>query len=351
MAVNNVITFVSVIIIINCYNCSFGLQVKSQDDPVKNHTKGYCVWYDQCTTGPHAKNCLYNGPAKNLDDPEGVELLNNMCPELRGQPTCCSTKQLQSLKMNLQTIQQVTSRCPACWNNMRRLYCQLTCNKDQSVYMDPSLVLGTSIQEINYYVSPTFKQGLFNSCKDVKFHGFESKLFKVLDLFCGTSAEKCTPKRLLTYMGSTANGFAPFTIHYPRKLAPNLAFMNIAIFKCNESFIDPQSKKVTKPCSCQDCYVPSSCPVIPMPPLHPTLNPFFYRTEQLIIRPRHPVPTGYHRYGDGKWIPFGPIFHLDLLNQVNLNSLHRVITHTHKMYSFSAKKTHFTSSHEDILWK
>ena len=28
-------------------------------------------------------------------------------------------------------------------------------------------------------------------------------------------------------------------------------------------------------------------------------NPFF-RTEQLIIRPKHPVPTGYHHFGDGK---------------------------------------------------
>ena len=44
----------------------------------------------------------------------------------------------------------------------------------------------------------------------------------------------------------------------------------------------------------------------------------FYRTEQLIISSRNPVPTGYHRYGDQKWVPFGPIFHLDLLNQVTV---------------------------------
>ena len=242
--------------------------------------------------------------------------------------------------MNLQMLQQLTSRCPACWNNIRRLYCQLTCNKDQSVYTDPSLVLGNFIMEINYYVSPTFKQGLFDSCKDVTFPG---NYEKVLTLLCGTSVEKCTPEKLLTYMGSTSNGYAAFTIHYPRKLAPNLAWMNIAIFKCNEPFIDPQSKKVTKPCSCQDCYVPSSCPT-PTPPLPPTFNPFFYRTEQLIIRPRHPVPTGYHRYGDGKWIPFGPIFHLDLLNQVIFNFLALIIiplTTTFKVCTVSYKTEFF----------
>ena len=41
-----------------------------------------------------------------------------------------------------------------------------------------------------------------------------------------------------------------------------------------------------------------------------------FRTEQLIIRSTHPSYTGYQRYPDGKWIPFGPIFHLELLNQV-----------------------------------
>jgi len=42
----------------------------------------------------------------------------------------------------------------------------------------------------------------------------------------------------------------------------------------------------------------------------------FYRIEQLIIRSTNPEPAGYNRCGDEKWIPFGPIFHLDLLNQV-----------------------------------
>ena len=41
-----------------------------------------------------------------------------------------------------------------------------------------------------------------------------------------------------------------------------------------------------------------------------------FRTEQLIIGSTHPSYTDYQRYPDGKWIPFGPIFHLELLNQV-----------------------------------
>ena len=53
----------------------------------------------QMTINP--KNCFYNGPAKELKDPEGVKLLNSICPELRGQRTCCDTKQIKSLVIKL----------------------------------------------------------------------------------------------------------------------------------------------------------------------------------------------------------------------------------------------------------
>ena len=437
-------------------------------DTAPIHKKGYCVWYGQCTTGPKAKNCLYNGPAKPLTDPKGLKVLNSLCPEFRGQHTCCSTKQLDALSSNLDTMAQLTTRCPACWNNMRRLYCQLTCNRDQSMYMDPRTVDNytgpVKITQMNYYVSPTFKQGLFDSCKDVNFPGNNEK---VLNLLCGpTSAGKCTAELLLRYMGNTANGFAPFDIFYP-SLPRNstMSPMNITVFKCNKQFIDPQTNRTASPCSCQDCV--ASCPVRPTLPPQPTprkilgldllsfsllvayigllviffpvslicamrkkqksyalvpdnaqanlkysggsyppvtsssvpvmvdsspglcerlgskmesvlrhkftkwgvycsTHPFlvmggsllvvaalacglvrftvttdpvelwsapnsiarkqkdifdskfgpFYRTEQLIIRSTYPTPAGYKRYGDQKFIPFGPIFHLDLLNQV-----------------------------------
>ena len=41
-----------------------------------------------------------------------------------------------------------------------------------------------------------------------------------------------------------------------------------------------------------------------------------FRKEQLVITSTHPSYTGYHRNPDEKWIPFGLIFHLELLNQV-----------------------------------
>ena len=159
------------------------------------------MWYGQCT---QARNCLYNGPAKKLTDFTGLFLLNRLCPELNGQHICCSTKQLIALSAIEVFIRPFTVHCPACWHNLRRLYCQLQCNRDQSAYMDPINVDNSTghatILDINYYVSPIFKQGLFDSCKNVR-EGL------MLSLLCGTLAEECTAEKLMSYMGNTINGY------------------------------------------------------------------------------------------------------------------------------------------------
>ena len=412
----------------------------------KYHKKGYCVWYGQCTNGTRAKNCFYNGKAKQLNDTEGKKVLEHTCAEMRDQHTCCDTKQLKALATNLQIMKQLTSRCPACWNNMRRFYCEMTCSQDQSLFMDPKTLTNknTTITDIYYYVSETFKQGLYDSCKDVPFPGNNGKVMKFI---CGRPERLCSPQILLNFMGSYENGYAPFNIEFPRNLTPDLHWMNKTVFKCNESFFDVQRNRSATPCSCQDCT--ATCPALPpLPPKpsphkiagldllsfcllvtfltflviyiptsifcsllksrkfasepavnntpfqevynpgicerlgsklesalrhwftcwgiwcssHPLLvvgacfvvvgglscglffftvttdpvqlwsspnsearrqkdvydskfNPFF-RTEQLIIRSTHPDSTGYHSYPYGTWVPFGPIFHLDLLNQV-----------------------------------
>ena len=214
------------------------------------------MWYGQCT---HAKNCLYNGPAKKLTDTMGLYLLNRLCPELNGQHTCCSTKQLIALSAIEVFIGPFTAHCPACWHNLRRLYCQLTCNRDQSVYMDPINVDNSTghatILDINYYVSPIFKQGLYDSCKDVRMVPGTDE--KALMVFCGTIAEECTAEKLLSYMGNTINGHTPFNIYYPESLVDNLSWMDITVFKCNKPFTDPQTKTPAPICSCQDCPEPA----------------------------------------------------------------------------------------------
>ena len=209
-------------------------------------------------------NCLYNLPAKTLNDTKGIKLLKNLCPEIKGK-TCCSTKQLISLTNSIQPLYQFTARCPACWNNLRKLYCQQTCSPDQSVFMNP-LSVGKyyhEIEEVEVYVSHQFKEGLFNSCKDVIFPGANEK---VLNLICGTTADQCTPQKLLVNLGNPDNGAAPFKIDYPTKLREHgVQWDNIAFDRCNETFFDLVTNRTSSPCSCQDCH--ASCPIPPPVPI------------------------------------------------------------------------------------
>ncbi|KAK6177467.1 hypothetical protein SNE40_015561 [Patella caerulea] len=47
--------------------------------------KGQCIWYDTCGKDPSTGkplNCVYNGPAKQLNDTTGLKLLQKYCPAL-----------------------------------------------------------------------------------------------------------------------------------------------------------------------------------------------------------------------------------------------------------------------------
>ena len=249
---------------------SFVLQAQ---DEAFIHEKGYCVWYGQCLKNEEGQslNCLYNGPAKILNDTNGISLLHKLCPKFSPHRlTCCDKNQLQALNDNLDTLRQFTGRCPACFQNLLDLFCESTCSPDQSLFMDPNGTVGfpplESILRIKYYVSAEYKYGLFDSCKNVVFPGDNEK---ALNLLCGESAETCTPEKLLTHMGSTSNGYSPFDIIFPQNisLSQNLTWMNHTIFPCNESFVNPWTNKSETACSCQDCA--ESCPYLPPVPPAP----------------------------------------------------------------------------------
>lgn len=118
------------------------------------------------------------------------------------------------------------------------------------------------IKAVDYFITPTFVNGMFNSCKDVQ---IPSANMKALSMVCGTTAAKCTPKIWVDYMGDIQNGQTPFPI--------NFTIVNDPVKEYNETFfpmnatIIPCSKAVgnrTSACSCQDCE--SSCSPIPPPP-------------------------------------------------------------------------------------
>ena len=236
------------------------------------HIPGYCSMYSQCGGTP-PRNCVYNGPAKISTDPEVIRILKDTCPNLVKQNStseyseaCCDILQLRTLSTQLQAARNLLARCPACLRNFINLWCDFTCSTNQSMFTSINDYGIGILSSADYYITHEFAEGLYNSCRSVNFPGSNGK---VLDLMCGTSADKCTPKKWLDFLVSPPQ--APFPInmfitHIPINPKPGgIVPSNTKIISCNETFFDKSTGKNTSACSCQDCR--ASCPAPPSPPV------------------------------------------------------------------------------------
>ena len=230
------------------------------------------MWYGECAISKFTRkplNCFYNGKAKNITNEKSRDILYKICPELveRDRRVCCDYKQIVTLEKGLQSAEQMMARCPACWKNFRQLYCQMTCGPDNSLYINPTSFFNkTAIYSIEYYVDRSFRDGLYNSCKDVI---FPSSNQKIMNFLCGRPADKCSPMLFLQFMGDPRkNGRqSPFLITYPANSSghPHIKAMNVPIRLCNETVYEPYTNSTHDKCSCQDCLI--SCE--PLPPSIP----------------------------------------------------------------------------------
>ncbi|XP_038051413.1 NPC intracellular cholesterol transporter 1-like [Patiria miniata] len=267
------------------------------------HKEGYCIMYRQCgirDIPEHKLNCYYNQPAPELDDPEGLEILKQLCPHLVKENktlACCDVDQLRTFRNQTLQARQLMSRCPSCQRNFLNLYCAMTCDSSNSLYVDvtsikppslqaeaddsgavegapmsdtnspnlrdsgPQYKTNDSILSIDYFVQDDFVYGMYDSCKNVNFPSSNSKIFSLL---CGQSASTCTPQKLLDYMGNINNGQTPFTIDFEivanaTTVPTDMEAYNTSIYPCNEAL-----DEFSQPCSCQDC-TPACPPVPPIP--------------------------------------------------------------------------------------
>ena len=226
------------------------------------------MWYGQCEKNRATNlplNCFYNGKAKLIENRESRDILAKLCPEFshKDSKVCCDIKQILSLQSGIQSAQQMMTRCPACWKNFRELYCQMTCSPNNSLFIDPILTLSKkSVQSIEYNVDQTFRDGLYNSCKNVI---FPSSNQKIMNFLCGTKAENCNPLKFLRFMGDpTLNGdSSPFLIEYPPSPKANSSIvpMYVDVKLCDKTVYIPYTNSTAAACSCQDCI--ESCPPVP----------------------------------------------------------------------------------------
>ncbi|KAG7286033.1 hypothetical protein NEMBOFW57_008332 [Staphylotrichum longicolle] len=197
--------------------------------------------------------CLDNGPAEEPDDKLRQQLTELCGPKWAQGPVCCNAEQVDALKSNLQTANQIISTCPACKDNFFNIFCTFTCSPDQSLFINVTKTLEkngkTLVTELDQLISEEYGTGFYNSCKDVKFGPTNSR---AMDLIGGGAKNY---SQLLKFLGQERFGGSPFQINFPTSYPePKMEPLPMKPKKCNDE--DPNFR-----CACIDC--PAVCPELP----------------------------------------------------------------------------------------
>ena len=164
---------------------------------------------------------------------------------------CCDESQALVLKDQLTIAKMFVKTCPACSYNLMKLWCTFTCHQDQSTFVHISATNKISgearaiVEEVDFYVDRSFGEGIFESCKSVKYGGMNDDAIDII----GGGAKSYL--EMLNFMGKkNPNGpSSPFTIRFTgTEEVPedaNMERLSTAPKKCNE----------TGPfrCECFDC--------------------------------------------------------------------------------------------------
>jgi hypothetical protein len=206
-------------------------------------SQGKCVMYGVCSQSDTGLdlNCKIDHGPKPLD-PEDVAQLESFCPELiqeHGTNLCCDGHQVTNLITNLQLPQGILGRCPACFNNFRRSFCEFTCSPNQHLFVNVTETTPTPEDEleanpdsspelvsaVDFFVSHKYVTETYDSCKNVLMSTTNGP---AMDLLCGQwGAYRCNAERWFDYMGSISNGYSPFNINYRYMQLPEGAESNL----------------------------------------------------------------------------------------------------------------------------
>ncbi|KAK4155692.1 patched family-domain-containing protein [Chaetomidium leptoderma] len=220
------------------------------------HEAGRCAIRGHCGSKSFFGSqlpCVDNGPAEE-PDAELRHQLTELCgPKWAQGPVCCNAEQVDALKSNLQTANQIISTCPACKDNFYNMFCTFTCSPDQSLFINVTKTMEkngkTLVRELDQLISEEYGSGFYSSCKDVKFGPTNSK---AMDLI-GGGAKNYT--QLLKFLGQERFAGSPFQINFPTSYPePNMEPLPMTPKKCNDE--DPNFR-----CACIDC--PAVCPELP----------------------------------------------------------------------------------------
>uniref|UniRef100_A0A0D6QVW6 SSD domain-containing protein n=1 Tax=Araucaria cunninghamii TaxID=56994 RepID=A0A0D6QVW6_ARACU len=225
----------------------------SNSSNLQKHSKGYCAMYDICGKRADGKvlNCPYSVPAVKPSELLSLKI-QSLCPTITGN-ICCTADQFDILRGQVQQAIPFLVGCPACLRNFLNLFCELSCSPDQSLFINVTSTSQesntTTVDGIAFYVTDTFGEKLYNSCKDVKFGSMNTRAID----FVGGGARDY--EEWFAFIGRQAGLYepgSPYSIHYRTTVPASSPMkpMNISVVPCGDASLG---------CSCGDCPSASSC--------------------------------------------------------------------------------------------
>ena len=161
---------------------------------------------------------------------------------------------MKALKSELGTPNTLIGSCPACKENFFNMFCTFTCSPDQSLFVnvtDSAEKNGKRlVTELDQLISEEYGAGFYDSCKEVKFGGANSR---AMDLIGGGATNY---HDMLKFLGDKKPFVgSPFQINYPEDYSDHdMHPLDMKPKKCNDE--DPDYR-----CVCVDC--PEVCPELP----------------------------------------------------------------------------------------
>jgi Niemann-Pick C1 protein len=221
------------------------------------HEPGRCAFRGHCGKQSFFGKelpCVDNNLAQDPEAELRKELVDLCGSKWSEGPVCCTLDQVLSLKQELGTPNTIIGACPACKDNFFNMFCTFTCSPDQSLFVnitDSAEKNGKHlVTELDQLISPKYGEGFYDSCKEVKFGGSNSK---AIDLIGGGAKNY---NDMLKFLG-TKKPFvgSPFQINFPTNYTePDMRSIEMTPKKCNDE--DPNMR-----CVCVDC--PAVCPTLP----------------------------------------------------------------------------------------
>ncbi|KAM3508380.1 hypothetical protein MY10362_001225 [Beauveria mimosiformis] len=236
---------------------AIGTALVSASKYTPKHEQGRCAFRGQCGKQSFFGKelpCVDNGLAQDPEAELRSELIDLCGEEWREGPVCCTLPQVKALKSELGTPNTLIGSCPACKHNFFNTFCKFTCSPDQSLFVNITSAAEKGdkllVTELDHLISDEYGAGFYDSCKEVKFGGANSR---AMNLIGGGAKEY---KAFLKFLGDK-KPFAgsPFQMNFPRTYDdPAMRSLDMKPKKCNDE--DPDYR-----CVCVDC--PEVCPDLP----------------------------------------------------------------------------------------